>query len=141
MDLKEKLEVQEKEIEKLQKEVERLRAYIQKLIVCKSDNLKYPYYSYILNKGITDDEQLLIETLLGFVEMRLEGDFTPPKRNTDFAFLFEKRIPTYKEIEESILEILDIDENMGQVPKILKAMKDQGIMVRVSQYLLDEVDK
>ncbi|PDO09563.1 MAG: hypothetical protein BLM47_12075 [Candidatus Reconcilbacillus cellulovorans] len=131
-------------IEDLKKKIETLESMIQYLSICKVSNEKYPFYDFVLSYGITTEQQFQLRRLFLVLSEKLSGKSIPEKfrekesYSTDFLF---RDLPIeFDDVKKAILKIWPVEDE--QLPVLLiKAMKGQGMLIDVCDYLLSQIDE
>ena len=150
MEHKEKLEnilrQQNIKLLELQSKIEILQDEVSRLVICKLSNEKYPYYDLILNYSINPEKQAKIFDLLSLVSERFEGKRLPVRfketAGIPIDFLFSDKPIKYNDVKKSIMEILLINDEDSELPfLVIKSLKDQGIQVKLCEYLLSQTNE
>lgn len=128
----------------LQNKIEILEDRVTHLSICKLSNGKFPYYDFILEYSINPSQQCKINDLFLLMSIKMKGN-TLPDRYKETAgipidFLFCEEPIKYSDVKKSILEIWpgDDDNDNDLILMLIRAMKDQGIDVKLCEYLISQ---
>lgn len=134
----------EDEINEIKMSLGKFEDFILRLAICKQTDPKYPYYDYIVTYRISPETQFKIDLLFGLISEKVESKKIPArfKKIKDFStdFLYDDNPLQYKDVEKEIMHILGA-KDAGVPVMFIKAMRDQGIQVKLCDYLLSQIDE
>jgi hypothetical protein len=136
---------QEKRIEELQQKITELGNYIIQLSISKQSNPKFPYYEFIVENQIPTNKKVKIEVMFSLLSHRVFEGGLPNHFNRKeiedipSSLLYSDSLPTYQQVEEVIMNILDTESN--EIPyRLIRSMKNQGIQPEFCDFLLSQVN-
>ena len=129
-------------MEQLEEKIDELSDKIIRLSVSKLSDPRYPYFNWLLNSNISNDESSLLEGIMAALSYRLEGREVPDQFKKEvpgvsMQILYADARPDYKEAKEIITAAIDIDAEI--IPNMLKVMYGQGKFKELCEHLLAEI--
>jgi len=135
-----KLEELERKIESLQAEVLDLKSVIRRLVISKVTNPKYAYWNWLIEREATEEQRVMIETVIRIYGMRYRDEpipdfFKRDKLASMIDQLYTPSKPNYLEVAEGMRSIIGT-RTTDFVPELLEALRDQGIERELCEHLL-----
>lgn len=144
-------------IAELNQQISYLKTTVDYLSICKISNEKYPFYEFLMSYGITPETHFELRRLLRLIDEKLAGKELPIhlKENLNFSadFLFSRAPIRYSDVKKAILDIRsgkqdgymeednEVQENNEFISELLHAMKHQGMLTKVCDYMLEQIPK
>ncbi|QIB69241.1 hypothetical protein Ami103574_07840 [Aminipila butyrica] len=157
IELENLLNKQNNVIAELNQQINHLKTTVDYLSICKLSNEKYPFYEFLMSYGIAPATHFELRRLLGLIDAKLSGKELPFRltENMDFSadFLFLNEPIKYMDVKKAILEIRsgekdgqieaadEVQENDEFISELLHAMKNQGMVVKVCDYILEQIPR
>lgn len=132
----------EAEVQRLQERVEHLSAVIQRLAVCKQADERYPYWNWLVERNVTEQQRVQLEHVLGILDYRRAKEPVPAAFRKEIAGLDSEQLyrnepPSYREAAEYLRVVMGTKQG-GFVPSLLQALLGQQKMQSLCLALLAE---
>lgn len=153
MNDEDRMKQMEKKISKLEDRCEELSRLISLIVIAKMKNQNFAYHNWLLEFGVSEKEEMLLNILMGVLNLRLDGkkidqEFKKQLPNIANDELYKDAPPTFEEVLDLVTRLFSDNEFSvfsrhvkNRLILLLKAMYIEGKFSKLSEFLLIDANE